>query len=62
MFRAIGQFLTTTQFYLYGRNHFTLTGWEKAVSIKILSSVLPIAIFFMNVALLDLRKLCYISF
>ena len=32
MFRAIGQFLTTTQFYLYGRNHFTLTGWEKAVS------------------------------
>eukprot|EP01035_Chromulina_nebulosa_P009396 gene9396-12706_t len=30
MFKAIGQFLATSQFYFYGRNHFTYTGWEKA--------------------------------
>eukprot|EP00929_Paragymnodinium_shiwhaense_P003764 TRINITY_DN10439_c0_g1_i2.p1 TRINITY_DN10439_c0_g1~~TRINITY_DN10439_c0_g1_i2.p1 ORF type:complete len:397 (-),score=59.55 TRINITY_DN10439_c0_g1_i2:3-1193(-) len=26
--RAMGQGITTTQFYLYGRSHFTQTGWE----------------------------------
>jgi len=27
---VFGQFITTTQFYLYGRKHFTKTGWEIA--------------------------------
>ena len=31
MFAAFGQFAATSQFYLYGRNHCTRTGWEKAV-------------------------------
>eukprot|EP00428_Durinskia_dybowskii_P068460 CAMPEP_0170397230 /NCGR_PEP_ID=MMETSP0117_2-20130122/22763_1 /TAXON_ID=400756 /ORGANISM="Durinskia baltica, Strain CSIRO CS-38" /LENGTH=663 /DNA_ID=CAMNT_0010653717 /DNA_START=180 /DNA_END=2171 /DNA_ORIENTATION=- len=30
MFAAFGQFASTSQFYLYGRNHCTKTGWEKA--------------------------------
>jgi hypothetical protein len=28
--RAMGQKITTTQFYLYGRKHFTRTGWQSA--------------------------------
>ena len=27
---VFGQFAATTQFYLYGRKHFTRTGWEAA--------------------------------
>lgn len=27
---GLSQFITTTQFYLYGRSHFTATGWQKA--------------------------------
>jgi len=33
MLKAVGQFITTTQFYLYGRQHFTRTGWENSVRI-----------------------------
>ena len=28
---SFGQFAASTQFYLFGRNHCTRTGWEKAV-------------------------------
>ncbi len=27
---GFGQFVVTTQFYLFGRRHFTATGWKRA--------------------------------
>lgn len=31
VFSGINQLVTATQFYLYGRNHFTRTGWENNI-------------------------------
>ena len=31
VFSAINQIVTATQFYLYGKSHFTRTGWEKNI-------------------------------
>ena len=38
-----GQFAATTQFYLYGKKHFTRTGWEAAT--KLYSQPDPLASF-----------------
>ena len=31
VFSAISQLVTATQFYLYGKNHFTQVGWNNAI-------------------------------